>query len=263
MSHVKVHKVGAFAHVVMCKEPVNSMNAEFWELLGATLLQLEKDPEIRGLIISSGLKREIFTSGNDIKELYMPATSSERFTRFWLAQTSFLARLYNTPLFTVAAIRGACPAGGCITALCCDVRIMTDDASSCIGLNEVALGIAVPRYWAVVMARVVGHRVAEKLLTSAAMPAAREALELGIVDAVVPKSHLMVEAEKNMKAHLKFPVNGFGVTKAALRGELAAQWLDYGAEEARLGVVDLSREEIVKALGNVIKRLSSNQKSKL
>ena len=41
--------------------------------------------------------------------------------------------------------RGACPAGGCILALCCDERVMTDDSTSCIGLNEVALGIAVPR----------------------------------------------------------------------------------------------------------------------
>jgi hypothetical protein len=41
--------------------------------------------------------------------------------------------------------RGACPAGGCILALCCDERVMTDDSASCIGLNEVALGIAVPR----------------------------------------------------------------------------------------------------------------------
>jgi hypothetical protein len=41
----------------------------------------------------------------------------------------------------VAAIRGACPAGGCCLSLCCDFRIMTEFGH--IGLNEVALGIAV------------------------------------------------------------------------------------------------------------------------
>jgi len=41
----------------------------------------------------------------------------------------------------VAAIRGACPAGGCCLSLCCDFRIMTDFGH--IGLNEVALGISV------------------------------------------------------------------------------------------------------------------------
>lgn len=38
----------------------------------------------------------------------------------------FLARLYRTPLVTVAAIKGACPAGGCCLSMCCDVRIMTE-----------------------------------------------------------------------------------------------------------------------------------------
>lgn len=38
----------------------------------------------------------------------------------------FLARLYRSPLVTVAAIKGACPAGGCCLSLCCDLRVMTE-----------------------------------------------------------------------------------------------------------------------------------------
>ena len=49
--------------------------------------------------------------------------------------------LFHSPCVQVAAIRGACPAGGCCMSLCCDFRIMTDFGH--IGLNEVALGIAV------------------------------------------------------------------------------------------------------------------------
>ena len=48
----------------------------------------------------------------------------------------FLARLYRTPLLTLAAIRGACPAGGCCMSLCCDLRFMADGPGH-IGLNEV------------------------------------------------------------------------------------------------------------------------------
>ncbi len=43
----------------------------------------------------------------------------------------FLARLYRTPLVTVAAIKGACPAGGCCLSMCCDVRIMTVQVQLC------------------------------------------------------------------------------------------------------------------------------------
>ena len=33
---------------------------------------------VRGVIFASGLKRDVFTAGNDIKELYAPQTSKER-----------------------------------------------------------------------------------------------------------------------------------------------------------------------------------------
>ena len=68
------------------------------------------------------------------------------------AMQGFLQRLYKTPLITISAIRGACPAGGCILSLLCDSRIMTEAGT--IGLNEVALGIPVPYYWAQVMSQV-------------------------------------------------------------------------------------------------------------
>lgn len=64
----------------------------------------------------------------------------------------FLLRLYKSPLITICAIRGACPAGGCILSLLCDSRIMTEAGT--IGLNEVALGIPVPYYWVQAMCQV-------------------------------------------------------------------------------------------------------------
>ena len=90
---------------------------------------------VRGVIFCSGLKKDIFTAGNDIMELYAPRTSWDRYKEFWVTQNVFLARLYRSPLITVAAIRGACPAGGCVLSLCCDHRVITTVGN--IGLNEV------------------------------------------------------------------------------------------------------------------------------
>lgn len=93
---------------------------------------------------------------------------------------------------TVAAIRGHCPAGGCVLALCCDVRICTPDTR--IGLNEVELGIPVPLYWIRLMAQITGQGVADKLLQTAALVPAPDALKFGMVDAVVPKGELLAAA---------------------------------------------------------------------
>lgn len=37
--------------------------------------------QVRGIIFSSGLRRDVFTAGNDINELYAPLTSKERYRR--------------------------------------------------------------------------------------------------------------------------------------------------------------------------------------
>lgn len=64
------------------------------------------------MVICSGLRRDIFTAGNDIGELYAPNTSWERYKLFWKTSNTFLAKFLCSPLVTVAAIRGECPAGG-------------------------------------------------------------------------------------------------------------------------------------------------------
>lgn len=50
---------------------------------------------MRGIIIASGLQRDIFTAGNDLAGLYAPKTSKEGYKEFWVVQNTFLARLYK------------------------------------------------------------------------------------------------------------------------------------------------------------------------
>eukprot|EP00210_Caulerpa_lentillifera_P009672 g9228.t1 len=141
--HVQ-RKSGNFAVVRLQKEPVNAMDLAFWKELSEVIQSLEEDPTIKGVIFCSGLTRDIFTAGNDLGELYAPNTSLKRYKVLWKTSNVFLAKLLYSPLITVAAIRGECPAGGCALSLCCDYRLMTDFGR--IGLNEVGLGIPVPHY---------------------------------------------------------------------------------------------------------------------
>ena len=124
--------------VTLAREPANVMNLAFWQGLAGALDELEADASVHGVIFASGLKRDIFTAGaprcraaagrpvagqqldarprvrrcrraaragNDLRQLYAPATSQEGYQRFMLAQNIFLARLYATRLATVASIR--------------------------------------------------------------------------------------------------------------------------------------------------------------
>jgi 3,2-trans-enoyl-CoA isomerase len=137
---------GKYALVGIDNPPVNAITLQVWLDLTAVLEWAEAEGSgIRGILLYSLCRKDIFTAGNDLLELYAPKTTQERFSHFWITQTKFLSRLYRSPLVTVACLRGYAPAGGCAIAMCCDYRIITSTetvASTLIGLNEVRVGIS-------------------------------------------------------------------------------------------------------------------------
>lgn len=253
-------KKGLFAVVTISREPVNSMNRDLWQQLLNCLTLLEDDRQIRGVIFCSGLKKDVFTAGNDINELYPKHTTQARHMEFWLAQTQFLARLYRSPLVTVAAIRGACPAGGCVLSMCCDYRVITSGGS--IGLNEVAIGLTPPDYWGDVMTKILGQAVADRALTFATMYSADAALKVGLVDQVVDKESLLTVAEGFMVQALKLPDSGRTMVKERLRGKFSDAWEEQGEQEAKNGWRFLNHPMTMKMIGATLARLSAPKKPK-
>lgn len=251
-------KPAGYAVATICREPVNSMTLELWQELLRVLGELEADPAVRGVIWASGLKRDVFTAGNDLKELHAPSTSRDRHRAFWIAQTTFLARLHRSPLVTIAAIRGACPAGGCCMALACDLRVATESLT--MGLNEVALGIPIPDYWAQLMARTIGLGAAAGQLQFARMATSSEAKKLRLVDHVTSTAELLPTAERLVAAALKLPDYGRHITKARMTEEFAMAWESQAEIEAAEAWAMLESPTNVAAIGGVLARLTKKAK---
>eukprot|EP00882_Tetradesmus_deserticola_P001747 GHRQ01001877.1.p1 GENE.GHRQ01001877.1~~GHRQ01001877.1.p1 ORF type:complete len:273 (+),score=116.46 GHRQ01001877.1:280-1098(+) len=253
------HKQRGYAIISMAKEPVNSFDTAMWQALHAAVQAVEADSSMQGVIIASGLKRDVFTAGNDLKELYAPLTSAQQYATFWEAQSRCLIGIHSSRLATLAAIRGACPAGGCAISLCCDSRLMTAGAGGAIGLNEVALGIPVPKYWAGVMVQVIGHAAAERLLLSGSMVPPERALQLGLVDELVTdKAQLLPRAEEFMQQTVKLPGGARAATKAGLRGDFDKAWLQYALdwEAGPKGFAGITNPSTVASVGAALQRLS-------
>ncbi|KAI3653375.1 hypothetical protein MP228_001322 [Amoeboaphelidium protococcarum] len=272
MAPVELITKKLYAVLSLKSPPVNALSLAVWTQMLNALDSCEKNPDIKGLIITSAVtnqQKPIFTAGNDLTQLYAPMTSGEKFREFWLAQTTFLTRLYSSRLVTVACINGTSPAGGCGISLCCDYRIMTDSQSSNgfakIGLNEVSIGIMVPKYWGKLFLQTAGSRGhAEKLLLTGQMLTPEQALKLGIVDEVVPLQQVLERGEQLMQTQFtKIPSAGYALTKRVLREDFAQQWQNYGEEEARQAWKQLQQESIVSSLGNILQSLSGKKKSKL
>lgn len=222
---------------------------------------------VRAVVFASALSRPVFTAGNDLTELHAPSTSRPRFDAFWITSATFLARLYASPLHTVAAVAGACPAGGTAVALACDERLAAASGGTALGLNEVALGIPVPTMWARLLARVVGWAPAEALLRGGLLLPATAAVSAGLVDVLVPlpaaadgpsaAGHVVVAAAVDRaRAQLRLADGGRVATKVALRGGFATEWeAGAPADAARVWAL-LTQPAVVATLGKVLASLA-------
>jgi Delta3-Delta2-enoyl-CoA isomerase len=255
------------AHLSICAPPANALNLALWRSLAAALRRVESDGATSVLVISSGLRRPVFSAGNDVAELHAPSTTEARFKEFWVTSTTFLAALHASTLRTIAAVRGACPAGGCVIALCCDERVVLRCPAFTFGLNEAALGIPVPTHWAQLMLTVGGARAAvERMLYSGRMADVDAALRLGLVDRAVDggRGDLMAAAEEMAVAAAAETAGGrgagFRLTKKAVRGPFSAAWSSFAEEEARQSWAMLSSDAVAAQLGRVLAQLRGGRR---
>ncbi|XP_058449209.1 enoyl-CoA delta isomerase 1, mitochondrial-like [Malaya genurostris] len=172
----KIDSHTGYATVVLNRAPVNALNLELLVTLGSTIdyLELEK---ARGIILTS-FSNKVFCAGLDIREMIAP--SAEGLRIFWIAVQNLWIKLYGTSIPTVAVLNGHAPAGGCMLAIACEYRVMCPNFT--IGLNETALGIAVPQWLQTTMRNTIGMRQAEFACTTGKLYSSQQALEIGLVD---------------------------------------------------------------------------------
>lgn len=234
------------------------MDLTFWEDLLAAFETCEADQAVRAVVFRSGLKKNVFTAGLDLKELFLPTTSKERLFKFWGVLSKTLIKVYSTSMVTMAAIPGACPAGGCGLALCCDFRVITTEGS--MGLNEVALGIPVPMFWIELMANTIGQRQAELALQTGVMIPSERLLQISMVDVVVKDaSEVLPRALQEAGRWLKNPDAGRAATKDVLRSPLAKRWANGIEDEASMVWASVSDPRTVASLKAVQERLGGGK----
>jgi enoyl-CoA hydratase/carnithine racemase len=191
------------------EESMRGLLARIREAEGAPLL-------IRGTT-------EAFSAGLNLREVAaLDARTVEPFLRLLEA---LMSTLYLYPAPTAACIEGHAIAGGCMLALCCDVRVATTRADVKLGLNEVALGLRFPPR----VFRIARHRVPvtshEEVLLGAGLFDPTDALGVGLVDTIHENPLEIATARLARLASL--PREAYAATKLELR----ERDLDVSAEE--------------------------------
>ena len=183
---------GAVAVLTINRPQVlNALSTKTLDELRRAVLELKHDAGIRVVIIT-GAGEKSFVAGADINELAVqrPVEGKEHALR---GQHVFdLIENMGKPV--IAAINGFALGGGCELALACTLRLAADTAR--IGQPEINLGI-IPGYGGTQrLSRLVGKGAALDLLLSGRHVTASEALQMGLVTAVVPAAELMGAARK-------------------------------------------------------------------
>jgi enoyl-CoA hydratase/carnithine racemase len=181
-------------HIVFNNPPKrNAVSLDMWERLTALLQEYAADPDLKVLVIS-GAGGKAFVSGADISKFESQRSTKEAVAHYNATGAKGYESVYNFPKPTIAKIQGYCIGGGCNLAVCCDIRIATEDARFGIPAARLGLGYG---YTAVRrLAEIIGVANAMEIFFTAKQFSAAQALAMGLVNQVVSADQLDATVEE-------------------------------------------------------------------
>lgn len=168
----------------------NAFSQEMIDELRAVLGVIGRDHEIRVVIVTGAGK--IFQAGADIAE--MSAMKPMDILRWNEGIVRINAALEGLRQPVIAAINGAALGGGLELAISCTLRVAAQSAK--LGLPEVKLGIIPGTGGTQRLPRLIGKGRAAELILTGDLIGAKEALEIGLVNRVVPDGEEVRAAEE-------------------------------------------------------------------
>ncbi len=193
---------------------LNIYNVQMRDDLYQVLSAIKDDSKVR-VGIFKGAGEKAFCAGADLSEfLTAPSPVVARKVRW---QRDIWGLFLSIPQPLIAAVHGYVLGSGIEIALCCDIRIASEDAR--FGLPEVGLGIIPAAGGTQTLPRVVGQAAALEMLVTSRWISSQEAYRVGLVNQVVPRTKLLKSAEEKAQKIASYsPLAVMNAKKALLRG---------------------------------------------
>ncbi len=133
---------GAVGHITFNNpERHNAMSLEMWRDGEAAIREFCEAGDIR-VIMLTGAGEKAFVAGADISKFGEERNSQAAVDEYGAAVKSFQDTLTVAPVPTIAKIGGYAIGGGLAIALCCDIRIASDDSRFAVPAAKLGLGYA-------------------------------------------------------------------------------------------------------------------------
>jgi enoyl-CoA hydratase len=194
---------------------LHALNAAMFDELERVFTMLAADPTVRAVLLTGSGERA-FAAGADIRALAETDAVSGLAVSQRGHQVFNLIERCGKPV--IACINGVALGGGCELALACTLRLASDKGR--LGFPEVKLGL-IPGYGGTQrLTRLVGRGAALRLMLTAQIIDAPEALRIGLVNEVVPAAELLPHARSLAETIATMaPLAIAGVLEAVERGD--------------------------------------------
>ncbi len=205
-------------------ESLNALNSQILNEMGDAVRQIsEMDFESTKALIITGAGEKAFVAGADIKE--MMDLNEDQAVQFAKRGQSVFHELNLLKIPVIAAVNGFALGGGLELALACDFIVASENAK--FGLPEVSLGL-IPGFGGTVrLTRAIGIRKAREITMSGEMINATQAMQMGLVNHVVPLADLLPTALQKLELILTRSPLAVSVAKKSIN-----QAFDLATEEA-------------------------------
>ena len=172
-------------------EVLNIYNVKMRDELYEVLSAIRDDPDVN-VVVLKGAGDRAFCAGADLSEfLTAPPPAKARQVRW---ERDVWGLFLNLPQPVIVALHGYVLGSGIEMALCCDLRIASEEAR--FGLPELTLGIIPAAGGSQTLPRTIGRAKSLEMLLTNRWVDAREALSAGLVNRVVPRNELLPTVER-------------------------------------------------------------------
>jgi enoyl-CoA hydratase/carnithine racemase len=207
-------------------EKLNAISLEMWEAALEAMADFTADPSVRVMVLT-GAGGKAFASGADISKFKDERQAADAVAHYQATTQQAYSALQSMAIPTIAMIRGYCIGGGTAAAVCCDIRVCTENAKFGVPAAKLGLGYGLNR--AQPLVDLIGPAHAKEMFFTGRQFDAQEAERMGLVNRVVADDALesTVEDRREVLREQRLPRRAGGVhgeAQAPLHRHLRRRW---------------------------------------
>lgn len=193
----------------------NSITEETIHAIASIVERANTNDEIKGIILTGAGKT--FSSGFDLP-MFLGFKDLDAVVTFFKKVEDVYIELFMCPKPVVAALNGAAVAGGLITAMAADYRIIKNHPKIKVGMNEIKIGLGL----SIVQTEIMrfgfdSDKKFRDIMYWGELFDVERAKEQGIVDEIVEEDRLIPRAKEVISSWIDNPGRAFTLLKTSLR----------------------------------------------